>query len=184
MLNFKSKRRYLYILLIFIIIFVSLEVTFRVLQRPNIIDVDDDHPFLLKTAGHQIGDYAKFVEYDSDAGCWAVAIAQIAHYHRLIPSGKIEYQTSQGHKILVNLDDYTFRYDLFVPGLNEQTSDVSIEQVAKYIYFVAALLHTNFGGSGYLHHETMMSRIESHLGCTVSFYEFAKERFLTEKFIT
>ena len=174
------KRKYLYAIIIMVAIILIFEVVSRFLLSPNLVDIEGDHPYLIETTWDQIGDYAAFVKYDDDTGCWATAIAQIAHYHRLNPLGKIEYTTSIGDQISENLDDYTFHHEQFSKSINGQTTAESKEQVAKYIYYIAALIYTDFGSSGYLEHETMMSRIERHLNCSVGFYEYKKQSYLNE----
>jgi len=177
----KLKRKLAIILLSIVFLFVLLEIFFQNLQSPNTIKLDGNVPFLMKTSWHQIGEYAKYIEYDTDAGCWAVAIAQIAHYHRINPSGEINYITSTGKNISVNLDDYNFTHELLVPRLNDNVNSIEREQVAKYIYYIAALIFTDFGSSGYLDHETMVPRLERHLNCEVDFYEYKKQEYLSEQ---
>ena len=157
-----------------------LDVVARRLQRPNVVDLSDEYAFLLETNWHQDGDYAQFVTLDDDAGCWATAIAQIAHHHRLIPTGQIEYQTSGGQLVSVDLDSYRFDHDQFTSNLDDHTPASSREQVAKYIYFIAALLYTDFGAHGYLEHDTFVERVQNQLSSSVQFHEYEKERYLTE----
>ncbi|MBD3414921.1 MAG: hypothetical protein GF421_10885 [Candidatus Aminicenantes bacterium] len=175
------KSRNVVIILIIVSLFILMEITAHLLQKPNRIDLEEESPFLLKTKWHQIGDYARFVTIDEDVGCWATAIAQIAHYHQINPTGKIEYQTSEGHHISVDLNDYPFRHDLFASRLNHDTPEISKGQVAKYLYYIAALIYTDFGSSGYLEHESMVARLEKHLNCSVKFYEYKKEHYLNER---
>ncbi|UCF65188.1 MAG: C10 family peptidase [bacterium] len=130
----KFRRRYLYMLFIFLVMVSLLELVSQLLKHPNVMEVVGESPFLLTTSRHQIGDYSKYVEYDIDAGCWATAIAQISHFHRLNPTGKIEYTTTKGKKIEVDLDDYSFDHDQFANNLNRQSTTISKDQVAKYIY--------------------------------------------------
>jgi hypothetical protein len=177
----RFRRHHLYVIFIFLVFITLLELTFRKLQRPNIIDVGGDHPFLINTTWHQIREYAKYVVHDIDAGCWATAIAQISHFHRLNPAGKIEYMTTKGEKIKVDLDDYLFDHDQFANYLDKQSTASAKDQVAKYIYYLAALIYTDFGSHGYLSHETMVSRLEKHLDCTVGFYRYTKQKYLSEE---
>jgi len=172
-----TKRIFTVILVLFLLAMI-IEYIASLLQKPNIVNIDRDADFLLKTTWHQTEDYAKYVEYDDDAGCWATAIAQIAHFHRLTPAGKVYYQTSEGKHISINLDEFSFDHNLFVTQIGENTSPASKDQLARYLYYIAALIYTDFGSSGYLEHKTMMSRIEKHLHCRAEFHEFKKESYL------
>lgn len=174
----KTKRKFFHIIIIILALFILIEIGSRILQSPNLVKIETEEPFLLETSWHQIGGYAKHVAHDSDAGCWATAIAQIAHYHKLSPSGDVQYLTSNGESISVDLDDFSFQHELFTSRIDEQTNSIAVEQVSRYIFYVAALIYTDFGSSGYLEHETMMSRIEKHLNCEVGFYEYTKEKYL------
>lgn len=175
------KRKLIYTLLFVIVLLILLEIIARSLLRPNMISVVGDPSFLLKTTWSQTGAYAKNVALDDDAGCWAVAIAQIAHYHKLNPTGNINYTTSSGDRISVNLDDYTFSHQTFVSAIKKETPEHSKEQVARYIYYIAALIYTNFGSSGYVEHTSMVERLEKHLGCEVRLYDYNEESYLSSK---
>lgn len=177
----KISNRHLNIALLAIIIFVSLELISRFLLSPNLIEVEGNPKFLLRTNWNQTGEYAKFVEYDEDAGCWAVAIAQIAQFHGLDPKGKIEYKTSKGNHIAEDFDSFKFRHSIFANEITERTSADSKLQAAKYIYFIAALIYTDFGSSGYLEHDTFVPRLEKHLHCFIGFHQYSKERYLKSK---
>jgi hypothetical protein len=177
----KRGKRISIIVLIVVALLVLLDVSARQLQKPNRINLAGEHQFLLRTTWHQIGDYARFVEVDDDAGCWATAIAQIAHYHHLIPTGKVEYRTSNGHQVSINLDGYEFRHEQFASHLDDETPGQVKEQVGKYIYFVAAVLHTDFGAHGYLEHETFTERLENHLNSSVEFNEYDNESYLRDR---
>ncbi|MBX3044689.1 MAG: C10 family peptidase [Candidatus Kapabacteria bacterium] len=174
-------KKYIYIIVIIVGFLIILEMIARYLTSPNIIEVPESRSYLLNTSWNQIEEYSKYVEYDQDAGCWGVAIAQIAHYHKLNPRGNISYLTSNGDSIRVNLNDFDFQHHKFVSSINENTSNESKYQVAKYIYYIASLIYTNYGSSGYIETETMMDRIEKHLGFSVNFYEYSKEDFLSAK---
>ena len=172
------KRKYLYAIPAVLVLLIGFEMLSRVLLSPNLVEIEGSPPYLLQTTWHQIGDYAAFVEHDTDAGCWATAIAQIAHFHKLNPSGKINYTTTAGKQIVVELDDFSFDHAQFADHLDAHSGDAAKEQVGKYIYYIAALIYTNFGSSGYIEHETMMERIETHLNCDVGFYEYTKATWL------
>jgi len=178
-LRFRS--RYWALIPIVVASLILIDVAARVLQKPNRVTLEREHPYLLRTTWHQIGDYARFVPADDDAGCWATAIAQIAHYHHLTPTDKIEYQTSGGYQVSLDLDEYEFRHDQFASHLDDETPEISKEQVARYIYLIAAVLYTDFGAHGYLEHETFVERLESHLNSSVEFHEYDKEDYLLDR---
>ena len=178
MSKLKLKKRHLFLFLLFIPVLILLEVISRMLGSPNLVDAPEDGSHLLKTGWNQTGEYARYVEYDDDTGCWAVAIAQIAHYHRINPSGNINYSTTNGDRISVDLGYYPFAHNRFSESLGEKSAPDEKEQVSKYIYYTAAIIYTDFGSSGYLEHETMVSRLEKHLGCKVGFHEYSQEQYL------
>ncbi len=175
----KRKISYTTIIIVSLVILIDRAADF--LLKPNRITPEEECEYLLQTEWHQIDDYARFIPYDDDAGCWAVAIAQICHFHNLSPSGKIKYKTSQEKPVSVELDSYKFRHNLFAPRLGKNSSPISIEQVAKYIFFVAAILYTDFGAHSYLKHETFVSRLEHHMKCEVNFFEYDKDTFLRNR---
>jgi hypothetical protein len=164
-----------------IVLLVIIEVTARVLQKPNRIDVVGEEQYLLETTWHQTGDYAQFIPVGNNAGCWSTALAQIGHYHRLTPTGTVEYRTTGGYQVSVDLDGYEFRYTQFVPRIDDRSPAASKEQVAKYIYFVAGVIHKDFGGDGYLDHESFTERLADHLHCTAEFHEYDKEGYLRDR---
>lgn len=172
------KHKIIYGILVVIVLILLIDQGARFLQQPNRVEPVGEANFLLTTKWHQIHDYAKFIPNDDDAGCWAVAIGQIAHYHRISPTGFIEYKTSGNQKISIDLGSYDFDHRLFVESLEADTPAKSKEQVAKYLYFIATVLYTDFGSHGYLEHETFVSRLEQHLNCAVEFLEYKKDTFL------
>ena len=175
------KKRYLIVPLAVIGSLLVLEVIARFLASPNHINPGGNPSFLLKTTWHQVGNYARFIPYDNDAGCWATAIAQIGHFHRLNPSGMIRYKTSKGKDVEVDLDSCTFRHDHFPILIEKNTPEEAVEQVAKYTYFIAALIYTDFGSHGYLEHETFISRLETHLSCSVTMHQYQKDAYLQRR---
>jgi hypothetical protein len=175
----RFRKRYLVVIAVVLLVFI--EVGARVLQRPNRINLNGERPYLLETTWHQEGDYAQFIPVGKVAGCWSTALAQIGHYHRLTPTGTVEYETSGGYRVLTDLDAYEFRHGQIVSRIDDDVPVVSREQVAKYIYTVAVVIHKDFGGDGYLDHQTFVERLESHLDCSVAFHEFGKDGYLRKR---
>jgi hypothetical protein len=161
--------------------FVFVEAGAAYLARPNLVELGQDQPFLLETSWHQVGDYAQFIPDGEIAGCWSTAVAQIGAYHGLKPTGTIEYRTSAGLEIREDLGSYAFTPSLFSANMDENTSEASKQQIAKYIYLIATVIHKDFAGDGYLHHDTFVERLEEHLGCSAEFHEFDKEGFLRSR---
>jgi hypothetical protein len=177
----RTRRTWMTLVIAGFVLVLGFELAARYLLGPNRIELGEGHPYLLTTRWHQVGDYARFVTLDDDTGCWATAVAQIGHYHGLQPVGTISYRVSEGTPVEVDLDSFDFDHAAFVDEIDSDTPPTSRDQVAGYIYAVAAILYTDFGASGYLEHETLVERIEDHLGCTVSFHRYEKARFLAEK---
>ena len=175
------RTRLFSIISVLIVAFVALEAGAAYLARPNLVDLEEKQPFLLETTWHQIGDYARFIPAGEIAGCWSTALAQIGNYHGLIPTGLVEYQTTAGFDVSVDLDSYDFAATTFVSSIQEDTPAESQEQVAKYVYAIAAVIHKDFAGDGYLHHETFVERLEEHLECSAEFHEFDKESYLQSR---
>ena len=175
------KRRWLAFVVAPVAILLGIELVAGLLQRPNRVDPGANSQFLITTQWHQVGDYARSVSLDDDTGCWATAIAQIGHFHQVMPVGAIEYETSSGSQVRIDLDSFDFDHAIFVDEIDSDTTGEARDQVAEYIYAVACILHTDFGASGYLEHETFVDRVEGHLGCAVAFHEYDKARFLEER---
>ncbi len=155
-----------------------MEVGAAYLARPNLVELEEEEPFLLETTWHQVGDYAQFIPEGEIAGCWSTALAQIGHYHGLMPSGRVEYQTTSGLRVQEDLGNFEFLPDRFVRSIDENTPAESKEQVSKYVFFIASVIHKDFAGEGYLHHETFIDRLEEHLHCSAEFHEYDKESYL------
>jgi hypothetical protein len=176
----KRQKRYLAIAIV-VTVLVLIEVVSYVLQRPNRIDLDGDEPFLLQTTWHQAGDYAQFIPTGEIAGCWSTALAQIAHYHRLNPTGSVRYETSSGLTVSIDLNAYHFRHGQFAPRIDRDTPAATKEQIATYIYYVAGVIHKDFAGDGYLDHDTFIDRLEDHLQCAAEFHEYDKDAYLRDE---
>lgn len=175
------KRKWIIACSILVALLLAMELAAYLLLRPNRVEVENEPHHLLTTRWHQVGDYARFVTLDDDAGCWAAAIAQIAHFHEFCPTGRIEYQTTNGATVRIDLDSVPIDHDEFVDAIDTTTPAEARDQVARYIYSIACILYTNFGGSGYLEHETFVERVEDHLGCAVGFHDYDKARYLAER---
>lgn len=144
--------------------------------------------YLLNTQWDQADKYAKFCPNNDRAGCWSTAMAQIFYFHKIEPSGRVDYETTSGNLIKENLDSYDFNWDLFVEKLDDKTSEKSIDEVAKYIYFMSLVLEKDFStgqyisvkseinnNREYLNVENAVLKLEKHLSCEVEDYHYSKE---------
>lgn len=162
--------------IIILTILILLAINKFILEGPNKIDLAQNYPFLLETTWHQAGEYARYMESDSILGSTPVAIAQIAHYHKLNPVGRIDCFPSSGYQS-INLDDYSFRHSQFVSFIDENTPDSSKEQVAKYLFCIAALTNDDFEASS----RHISERLRYHLNCRVEFYSYDRKQYLNHR---
>lgn len=131
----------------------------------NSDSIDPAEPLLATKWGQDAG-YAKFSPDNQLVGCWSTALAQILYYHRLEPSGKVQYKTSTGYDINEDLDSFTFDWSKFSNGLRYEKDAAIMDQVGKYVYFTAAVIQKNFGAGNYNIHPTkMVSELEEHFSC-------------------
>ena len=162
--------------IIILIILFLLAVNKFLPERPNKIDLAENYPFLLETTWHQAGEYARFMKSDSILGSKAVAIAQIAHYHKLNPVGRIDYIDSSGYQS-INLDDYSFQHSQFVSFIDENTPDSSKEQMAKYLFCIAALTDDDFEASS----RGIDERLRDYLNCLVRYHYYNRKQYLNHR---
>lgn len=147
-----------------------------------------ENDYLLNTQWDQADKYAKFCPGNDRAGCWSTAMAQIFYFHKIEPSGEVDYETTSGYLVKENLDSYNFNWDLFVEKLDDKTSEKSIDEVAKYIYYISLVLEKDFSTGQYitvkseinnnredLNVENAISKLEKHLKCEVKDYHYTKE---------
>lgn len=131
--------------------------------------------------------YAKFCPDNNRAGCWSTAIAQILYFHRMMPTGKVDFKTTTGYKISEDLDSYKFNRDLFVEKLDDRTSKESADQVAKYIYYTSLVLEEDFNtgsyntvineykdGASVWNVDNVIKNLDSHFNCKVKDYHYTK----------
>jgi stress-induced morphogen len=89
-----------------------------------------------------------------------------------------------GIKINENLESYKFNWNLFVDKIESNTSQESIEQVAKYSYFTATVMQKDFGTG---HHvlkngfQDYKDILQAHFKCQVNVYQFSDGSFIKEK---
>ena len=111
-----------------------------------------------------------------------------------MPTGKVDYETITGYKISEDLDSYKFDWDLFVERIDDRTSEESMDQVAKYIYYASIVLEKDFGAGSYktiineykggasaLNVENVIRNLNCHFNCEVMDYHYTKEELETYK---
>lgn len=161
----------------------------RFLSYLDLKYINEKIPFLLKTEWDQAGIYAKYTPAKIRVGCWSTAAAQILYYHRLLPHGKVSYQCTEGYKIIENLNSYSFNWDLFVNKIDDHTPTESIEQVAKYSYFVAVVMRKDFGvgghvgfwHDGFFDSSYFVEMLQENYDCNVKAHIFRDNTFLKDK---
>jgi len=177
----RHRRPIVSVIVVLVVVLIVMELGAAYLARPNLVALDEEPHFLLETTWHQIDEYARFIPAGEIAGCWSTALAQIGNFHGLVPSGIVEYETTAGLEVRADLGSYDFLPHQFVSHIDENTPAESKEQVARYVYAIATVIHKDFAGDGYLHHDTFVDRLEEHLNCSVEFHEFDKESYLQSR---
>lgn len=155
---------------------------------------EEKEEYLLNTQWNQTDSYAKFCPDNYRAGCWSTAMAQIMYFHKIAPTGKVDYETSTKYKISENLDSYQFNWDLFVEKIDDRTSEESTEQVAKYTYFTSIVLEKDFASGTYQtvnsqykdgisswNIDDVITNLNSHFNCKAKDYHYTKEELVTCK---
>jgi len=134
----------------------------------------EDESYLLETQWGQRDDYAKFSLFNERLGCWSTALAQIMYFHELKPEGYVSYSGEvEGEPYAINEEtgSYDFQWDLFVNKFEENTSEESINQVARYIYLTSVVIQKKFGSDTYfLNHNERAKALEDFYGVDVKIY--------------
>ena len=126
----------------------------------------------LRTQWGQREVFARFSPGNFRLGCWSTAIAQILYYHRLVPSGSVEYTTSTGYHIDEDFDATTFDWSRFVNVLDDNTPEASINEVTRYVYYVATVIQKDYDtGSYVLRHAERAEAVSQHYECTATVYK-------------
>ena len=81
-------------LLVISVIFISLFLSGCSLETSG-----KEKDYLLNTQWDQVDKYAKFCPDNNRAGCWSTAMAQIFYFHRMKPTGEVDYLTTTGYKV-------------------------------------------------------------------------------------
>jgi hypothetical protein len=126
--------------------------------------------YLLQTNWDQFGIYARYAPAQERLGCWSTALAQILYYHRLKPTGVVDYTCSNGVAIRDTLSRYALRWQDFAPQLNAASAPAALEAVTRYSYLTAAAVQKDFGTGRYLLVVNPAGQIEKHFAAQAVFY--------------
>ncbi|MCC6355989.1 MAG: C10 family peptidase [Verrucomicrobiae bacterium] len=119
--------------------------------------------------GHQ---YAQLTPNQALLGCWAVAIAQILYYHRIQPTGTVEYE-GPGYRIAESLGEHRFNWQLFADSLTPSTSSEVCSEVARYCYFTAIAIGKTFPEGYQGNSDHRRAGIQKHFGVSSQAYSRA-----------
>ncbi|GJM07960.1 MAG: hypothetical protein DHS20C11_02360 [Lysobacteraceae bacterium] len=135
-------------------------------------DVGDSVEPFLTTNWRQSGGYNKFTPGQNHIGCWGTAFAQIMFHYGIKPSGQVAYETSTGYVVEEDLDAYNFDFSKFTSEINELSDEDTIDQMAMYNYFTAAVVQKDFGtGNGSILHKTEVGAyLKKHFGVDANWY--------------
>ncbi len=142
-----------------------------------------DTPFFLTTRWGQRDDFARFTPDNHRAGCWSTAFAQILYYYRLQPYGSVRYTTTTGYQLDEDFDATPFDWSLFVDEITESTSEISINEVAQYVYFTAVVIQKDFNTSTYVlsSNQDRIDALESHYDIEGGYHSITDTPFETLK---
>ena len=126
--------------------------------------------YLLQTNWDQFGIYARHAPEQQRLGCWSTALAQILYYHRLRPTGIVNYTCSNGFAIRDTLSRYNLPWQNFSNKLDATSSSEATEAVARYSYLTATAVQKDFGTGKYLIIVNPAGQIEKHFAAKAVFY--------------
>ncbi len=122
-------------------------------------------PYLL-TRWKQDGAYAAFTPDHELLGCWSVAFAQVLVFHKLSPSGEVDYMTSGNRRIRLQLND-SVNWGKIITTADSNSLPESSMETAKYCFNVASVLRKDFGTGDYQDISLVPQEISGHYKCTV-----------------
>jgi hypothetical protein len=129
---------------------------------------------LLSTHWGQRQEYTKYAPHHHRVGCWSTAFGQILYHHRLFPrEGHVHYKCSK-EGIVIN-------EDLAAHEFNEGEPFRSTDEVARYLYTIAVIIHKDFGAAGYLlNHQERAEMVEKYFSCTVYLHKGLERNHLAK----
>lgn len=130
------------------------------MNRADVGPAANDH--LLKTHWYQDGPFAQYTPANERVGCWSTAYAQILFFHRLKPTGRVQYECSSGYKVDADLGHYQFDWSQFPNEITSQTPQTGAEQLALYSFATAVAVRKDFGTGGYKRLLNSVDDLEAH----------------------
>jgi hypothetical protein len=131
--------------------------------------------FLLKTQWGSDNFHTRFTPGNQPLGCHSIAIAQVLYFHKLAPSGKVNYQCSNGVAIKEDFSDYTVDWNKISARLTESSTTEVLDATAYFNYAVAAIVQKDFATDNYVDIENSdnhKTQIEQHFKCRYNSYVF------------
>ena len=134
-----------------------------------------DGNYFLKTQWGSDNFNTRFTPGNQPLGCHSIAIAQVLNFHRLAPSGKVNYQCSNGVFINEDFSDYTVDWSKISARLTESSTTEALDATAYFNYAVAAIVQKDFATDNYIDIEKSdnhKTQIEQHFKCRYDSYVF------------
>lgn len=128
-------------------------------------DWNNVHEPLLRTHWKQDSIYAKYTPRNELLGCWSVAFAQVLAFHRLQPSGKVNYTTHGG--ITIDQTVIPVNWDKIVSTVNRETQEENSDETARYCYQTSIIIQKDFGQGDYMDISVVPQEISEHFNCIV-----------------
>ncbi len=110
-----------------------------------------------------------YIPGNNTAGCHSVAFAQILYFHKIKPIGEVNYTSSKGYSINENFQDYYPKWELMKNTELKTYNSLSIYEVQKYLYCVAATVQKDFGTGSYMK-KFHKKQLQQHFNCKVKEY--------------
>lgn len=127
---------------------------------------NDIHGPYILTRWKQDGEYAAFTPDNALLGCWSVAFAQVLAFHKLSPSGKVNYTTMSGEMINQDFND-PVKWERIINSVDSGTLSEYSQETAKYCYQVATVLQKDFGTGEYKDISVVPEEVSIHYRCDV-----------------
>lgn len=131
--------------------------------------------YLIKTQWGSDSFGTRFTPGNQPLGCHSIAIAQVLHFHKLAPSGKVNYKCSNGVAINEDFSDYKVDWNKISARLTESSTQESIDATAYFNYAVAVIVQKDFATDNYIDiekSENHKTQIEQHFKCNYGSYVY------------
>lgn len=131
--------------------------------------------FLLKTQWGSDELTSRFSPSNEPLGCHSIAIAQVLYYHKLAPTGAVNYKCSNGHDVREDFTSYKVAWDKISDKLTGSSSKEAIDATAYFNYAVACIVQKDFATDNYIDIEKSENhklQIEKHFRCKYGSYTY------------